>query len=105
MSTRSVSVPPRVAPGARRMRASRRSGAGGTLLGVFIGLVLGLVEGVAGPLTPMLALTGATALLGLALLLVRPWRHLGRELLLVSAVAVVVALLVVAGSARFPGGW
>ena len=69
------------------------------------GLVLGVAAGVAEPLAPILTLPGAVALVGLVLLLVLPWRHLGRELLLSAAIAVAVVLLVVTGSARFPGGW
>lgn len=69
------------------------------------GVVLGLVAGVARTPSLVVALPGAMALFGLALLLVRSWRHLGRELLLAAAVSAVVALLAVAGSARFPGGW
>jgi hypothetical protein len=57
------------------------------------------------PLAPILTLPGAVASVGLALLLVPPLRHLGRELLLAAAVAVAVVLTVVAGSARFPGAW
>lgn len=68
-------------------------------------VVSGLVLGVAAPLAPILTLPGAVALVGLALLLVPPWRHLGRELLLAAAIASLVVLAVVAGSARFPGGW
>lgn len=64
----------------------------------------GIVLGVAEPLAPLLTLPGAAALIGLALLLVPPWRHIGRELLIAAAIAVAVALAVVAGSARFPGG-
>ena len=57
------------------------------------------------PLAPILVLPAAMALVGLALLLGPSWRHLGREFLLAAAIAVVVVLAIVAGSARFPGGW
>lgn len=72
---------------------------------VVSGLVLGVAAGGAEPLAPLLTTPAAVALVGLALLLVPPWRYLGRELLLAAAIAVVVVLAVVAGSARFPGGW
>lgn len=72
---------------------------------VVSGVVLGVAAGVAEPLAPILVLPGAVALVGLALLLIVPWRHLGRELLIAAAIAVAVVLAVVAGSARFPGGW
>ncbi len=72
---------------------------------VVSGLVLGVVAGVAEPLALLLSLPIAVAALGLALLLVASWRHIGRELLLAAAVAVAVVLAVVAGSARFPGAW
>lgn len=68
-------------------------------------LVLGVAAVVMDPPVPILALPGAVALAGLALLLVPPWRHLGRELLLAALIAVAVVLAVVAGSARFPGSW
>ncbi|MGA8846697.1 MAG: hypothetical protein WB471_08820, partial [Nocardioides sp.] len=68
--------------------------------------VSGLVLGVAASVVePVLAVPSAAALVALALLLVPASRHLGRELLLAAALAVVVALFVVAGSARFPGAW
>ena len=69
------------------------------------GFVLGVAAAVAEPLAPILTLPGVVALVGLVLLLVLPWRHLGRELLLAAAIAVAVVLTVVASSARFPGGW
>ena len=72
---------------------------------VAVGLVLGLAAGVAEPLAAILAVPGAVTLVGLTLLLVLPWRHLGRELLLAAAIAIAVIVAVVAGSARFPGGW
>lgn len=72
---------------------------------VVSGLVLGVAADVAEPLTPILTLPGAVALVGLAVLLAPPWRHLGRELLLAAAISVAVVLAVVAGSARFPGAW
>ncbi len=72
---------------------------------VAVGLVLGVATGTADPTTGVLALPGAAVLAGIALLLHQPWRHLGRELLLAAAIAGAVVLLVVAGAARFPGGW
>jgi hypothetical protein len=38
-------------------------------------------------------------------LLVLPSRHLGKELLLASAMSLAVGVAVVAGSARFPGAF
>lgn len=84
-------------PRGDRSMAARRA--------VVFGLVLAVAAGVAEPLASILTLPGAVAVVGLALLLVPPWRHLGRELLLAAAVAVAVVLAVVAGSARFPGAW
>lgn len=69
------------------------------------GVVLGVVAGVAEPRATVLTLPAAVAVVGLGLLLVQSWRHLGRELLLAAGIAVAVLLVVVAGSARFPGGW
>ena len=69
------------------------------------GVVLGLVAAVAPSPALLVGLPGMVALLGLALLLVERWRHVGRELLLATAIGMVVVLVVVAGSARFPGGW
>ena len=70
-----------------------------------IALVLGVATMVTERLVPVLTLPGAVVLAGLALLLVPPWRHLGRELLLAAAIAVLAVVVVVAGSARFPGAW
>jgi hypothetical protein len=69
------------------------------------GVVLGAVAGVAEPGAPVLALPGVVALIGLVLVLVPDRRHVGRELVLTAGVALAVLLAVVAGSARFPGGW
>lgn len=69
------------------------------------GLALGVATTLVPPPLPVLAPPGLVALAGLALLLVVPWRHLGRELLLMAGIAVMVAFVLVAGSARFPGGW
>ena len=69
------------------------------------GVLLGLVAAAAGGSAPIVVLPGAVALAGLVLLLVPAARHVGRELLVAAAVAVAAVFLVVAGSARFPGGW
>lgn len=84
-------------PRGERPVAVRRAVAGGVALGV--------AAGIAEPRAAVLALPGAVAVVGLGMLLVLRWRHLGRELLLAAGIAVAVALVVVAGSARFPGGW
>jgi hypothetical protein len=84
-------------PRGERPMAARRA--------VVSGLLLGVTAGVTESLAPILTLPSAVALVGLALLLITPWRHLGRELLLAAAIAVAVVLTVVAGSARFPGAW
>lgn len=70
-----------------------------------LGGVLGVVSSVATSLATLVVLPGLVALAGLVLVLAEPWRHLGRELLLAALIAVAVALVVVASSARFPGGW
>ena len=70
-----------------------------------IGVVLGVLAAAAERVVPVIALPGATAAAGLALLPAERWRHLGRGLLLASAVALVVVLVVIAGSTRFPGAW
>ena len=70
-----------------------------------LGGVLGVVSSAATSLASILVLPGLVALVGLVLVLAEPWRHLGRELLLAALIAVAVALVVVASSARFPGGW
>ena len=72
---------------------------------VVSGFVLGAAAYVADPPAPIISLPAAVALVGLALLPLARWRHLGRELLLAAAISVVVAFAVVAGSARFPDGW
>lgn len=69
------------------------------------GLVLGVALSLAESLVPILLLLGAVTVVGLGLLLVLRWRHVGRELLLAAAVAFGVVIVVVAGSARFPDGW
>ncbi|WP_345521587.1 hypothetical protein [Nocardioides conyzicola] len=69
------------------------------------GLVLGIAASAVEPLVSILVLLGAVTFVGLGLLLVLRWRHVGRELLLAAAIAFGVVLAMVAGSARFPDGW
>ena len=70
-----------------------------------VGLVLGVLAAVGERVVPVLALPAAAGVAGLGLLAVPRWRHLGRGLLLSAAVALVVVLVLVAGSSRFPGAW
>jgi hypothetical protein len=63
---------------------------------------------VAGALSPVLApwvLPALVALAGLVLLVVPGRRYVGQALLIATAVSVVVTLMAIAGSARFPGAW
>ncbi|PUA79055.1 hypothetical protein [Nocardioides currus] len=75
------------------------------LRAVLGGGVVGLVASLLERQLEILALPAVALVLGLALHLVPRWRHVGRELLLVGAVATVAVFLAVAGSARFPAGW
>ena len=72
---------------------------------VVSGLVLGAVAYQADPAVWILVLPFLAAVLGAVLLLPRPVRHIGQEVLLAAGIAVVVALAIAAGSARFPAGW
>ena len=69
------------------------------------GVVLAVVSGVLGSVLPVWLLPALVAAAGLVVLVVPGRRHLGQALLIAAAVAVVVALLAIAGSARFPGAW
>ena len=56
-------------------------------------------------LLPVWLLPGLVALAGLVLLVVPGRRYLGQALLIAVATALIVGLLVIAGSDRFPGAW
>lgn len=73
--------------------------------GVAVGVAVGLVAGLTQLPAAILVLPALVACVGLALLLVGSWRHLGQELLLTAAVTQAVVIAVVASSARFPGAW
>jgi len=66
------------------------------------GALLGVVATIADDVVWFLALPVLAAVAGAALLAPRRTRHLGQELLLAAGVALVVAMVIVAGSARFP---
>lgn len=72
--------------------------------GLVGGALLGVVTGLIGQQWSLVLVVLAAAL-GVVLVLARPSRHVGQELLLGSAVAVAVGLLVVASSGRNPAGW
>lgn len=69
---------------------------------VVAGLVLGAVAVVLHPAVWILVLPALAALAGAVLLVSHRSRHVGQEVLLAAGVAVLTALLIVAGSARFP---
>ncbi|WP_191281122.1 hypothetical protein [Nocardioides flavus (ex Wang et al. 2016)] len=60
---------------------------------------------VLGPVLPLWLLPVLAGLVGLVLLVVPGRRHLGEAVLIAAGASVVVGLLVIAGSARFPGAW
>ena len=74
-----------------------RAAAGGVGLAVVTGLLAALV--------PVWVLPLLVVVAGLVLLLVPTRRHVGQALLVATGVAVIVALLAIAGSSRFPGSW
>jgi hypothetical protein len=69
--------------------------------GVALAVVAGLLSGV----VPVWVLPLLALLAGLGLLAVPRRRHVGEMLLIATAVAVLVSLLAIAGSTRFPGSW
>ena len=69
------------------------------------GVGLAVVAGVLSPVLAPWVLPALVALAGLALLVVPGRRYLGQVLLIAAAVSVVVTLMAIAGSARFPGAW
>lgn len=69
------------------------------------GAGLALVTLALSGLLPVWLLPTLVALAGLVLLVVPGRRHLGQALLIAAGASLVVWLLVVAGSARFPGAW
>ena len=69
------------------------------------GVGLAVVAGVLSPVLAPWVLPALVALAGLALLVVPGRRYLGQALLIAAAVSVVVTLMAIAGSARFPGAW
>lgn len=69
---------------------------------VVAGLVLGVVAVLLHPALWVLVLPALAAMAGGVLLLVPHLRHVGREVVLAAGVSVLAALLMIAGSARFP---
>jgi len=74
-----------------------RAAIGGAVL-AFVALVLSSV-------LPVWLLPVMVAVPGLVLLVVPSRRHLGQALLIAVGTSLVVGLLAIAGSARFPGAW
>ena len=71
--------------------------AGGVALAVLTGLLASVIA--------FWVLPGAVVLVGLALVAVPRHRRTGQTLLLATGAAAVVGMLMIAGSARFPGAW
>lgn len=69
------------------------------------GAVLAVLSGLVDPFLPLPFFLGLIMLVGLALLLSPRQRRNGQAVLLSLVVATIVALLGIASSARFPGGW
>ncbi|MDR7252207.1 hypothetical protein J2X46_001183 [Nocardioides sp. BE266] len=69
------------------------------------GAGLAVVSGLLASVVPVWVLPLLAVVAGLALLVVPSRRHVGESLLIAVAVAVLVTLLAIAGSSRFPGAW
>ena len=74
-----------------------RAVVGGVALAVATGLLVDAI--------PFWVLPALVVVAGVALLLVPRWRYVGHALLIATGVAVLVSLLAIAGSSRFPGSW
>lgn len=69
------------------------------------GFALAVLAGVLSGVLAFWVLPALVAVAGLVLLVVPGRRHVGEALLISVAVSVLVTLLSIAGSARFPGAW
>lgn len=69
------------------------------------GIGLGVVAGVLSGVVPIWVLPALVAAAGLVLLAVPGRKHVGESLLIAVGVAVLVTILSIAGSTRFPGSW
>lgn len=69
------------------------------------GVALAVAAGALAPVLPVWLLPVLALVTALVLLLVPGRRHLGQALLIAVAVSVLVTLMAIAGSARFPGAW
>lgn len=69
------------------------------------GVALALASGLLSAVVPVWVLPLLAVLAGLVLLAVPGRRHLGEAALIAVGVALLVSLLVIAGSSRFPGAW
>ena len=69
------------------------------------GVVLALAAGASSALVPFWLLPALAVLAGLLLLAVPRRRHIGQAVLIAIGVALLVTLLSLAGSARFPANW
>jgi hypothetical protein len=69
------------------------------------GAGLALASGLLSAAVPFWVLPLLTVLAGLVLLVVPGKRHVGEAALIAVGVALLVSLLVIAGSSRFPGAW
>ena len=69
------------------------------------GVALALLVGLLSAAVPVWVLPTLAAVAGLVLLALPGRRWLGQSVLIAVAVSLVVSLLAIAGSARFPGAW
>jgi hypothetical protein len=69
------------------------------------GVGLAFVSGLLAAIVPVWVLPALVVVAGVVLLLVPTRRYVGQALLVATGVAVIVALLAIAGSSRFPGSW
>lgn len=69
------------------------------------GVLLALVSGLLGSVLPVWVLPLLAVVAGTVLLAVPARRHLGETVLIGVAVALLVSVLAIAGSSRFPGSW